>query len=352
MYEAEQEGDPVIVPLNYITCKKCKFGRYCSRKCLVLDWAEHKEICMPLCDAKLSMEMLEGLLKNYAVDRGKRKINLFKKEVGNFSEFPEAIEYCLKRIRVAQFLWEMALEKNQAYLWKESAMHYQEVLRLDQCDRCDIVDIVPAILIGAKEYRKAYIFCLWWAHADKNCSPFDWPIENAEPGAWIWGPICCDMRLFEDPFDFNLEDHDPFDSLTRDDYRTNHLVAMALVKHITLKSKFEYETEGKEEEFEYMMGRQPAMLERMLKEIDKRNYTVLRSVLNPSPFLDSVEDIGFLKDRVKKIETAYNLVKLYSHLYERHEALSVIQKVLGCERNPDYSCEPKDLMNGRISLRE
>jgi hypothetical protein len=227
---------------------------------------------------------------------------------------------------VAEQLWNLALEYDFAYLWEESAMHYQEILRLGQDDFLGLVDIIPAILIGAKEYRKAYIFCLWWAHADKNYHELDWPYEDdVEPESWIWGPICCDKRTFDDPFEIDEDEHeDMFESIEADDYRVHHLVAMALVKHIEI-----YDPAPDEDElYTEAKMRQPKIIERIFKEINRRNDKILKSVLNPDPFLKLFKKIDVLKEHTKSMKTAEDSIRLYSFLYKKYEALSRVQKAL------------------------
>jgi hypothetical protein len=272
VYESvcKDSSSSVQVPLSYTYCKKCKCARYCSRKCLVKDWNAHKEDCLVLCASMKELKILEVQLRNHCFGTSKKRTNLFMKYVGKFSKVAESRNYCMAKLTIGSRLWSMGIDRNYRFFWREAIDHFQELLRLDQQDVFGAANIFPGLLVGEKEYRKAYMFCLWLAYTQKSFKKMEWPCdEYAEHDSWIWGPICCDKRLLEDPFSMKKLKHDNFHTLQVRHYRTGSLLALALLKHILTYS--DYVDVEENPEYKTLLDKQLGYMENILLELKNRD---------------------------------------------------------------------------------
>jgi hypothetical protein len=318
-----------------ITCKKCKLARYCSRKCLVSDWHLHKNTCVQIHDSIKLLNPLEYHLKNYKTSPSKKKVDLFKTKIGRFADFKEGALYFVGKAIIGNCILKMAIDSDYWYLWKEALKYFSEVLRLDQPQKNsnEIVELFPGLLIAIKEYRKAYMFCLWRACACVFSDEDDWVyFDYIPPNVWFWGPICCDRRIFDDPFEMEEWDHDIFNCLNEKCYGIGFLLAIVLVKHIMVVE--DHNEICNVPDLEKARARQPYLIDKILLELTKRSDALLKAIVNPYPLYDNEDCADF---EVPK--SVVNIIRLYSHLFYKHSAIDLITNFVGCDMEVEYDIE-------------
>jgi hypothetical protein len=342
-----KESDREIeIPLKCVRCKKCKFAKYCSRKCLVSDWKYHRNTCMEIESQMEIVREKEVKLQNY-IAKDRKKYNLFTERVGILRRFPDGREYCEARAIVTEKLVKMAGMKGYSYLYDEALSNCQELLRLDQQDLYKLSYIFPALLIEKFEFRKAYTFCLDWACGQGTNDIIDWPIDLiAQPDSWIWGKICCDVRVLQNPFRLPEMDHDDYNLIEKENYPISHLLAMAVIKaslyQYYMESKGDLDNKELEEKFKKQIG----YVKPIFKEITSRNKHILKAILYPQRLYEVIEDEDEYEEeyecdhdnpnwRPKEMELA---VLLYAPLFRKRGLIPILLQFLNCGKvMPSYS---------------
>jgi hypothetical protein len=334
----ELDGKFPEIPRKFITCKKCKCARYCSRKCLVRNWIFHKAHCIVISDSR---DSLESLKKSFALAVSIRNKEYMFKALDKLRQ-AEKGNFCKMELNIAEHLTFMAVDKDYGYLWKDSVTAYHGILSMEQLDLNGIVDIFPAVLIGAKLIRKAYMFCLWWAYADKYFNQRNWPFEEPLDGDWIWGPLCCNVRLFQDPFRMEKMDHDEFDLLYPADFRTQSLIALLLIKILIMKELFS-DIRNKAQS----PSEQLSVIKKIADELKRRDENLLKALLEPDKALSEYED---LEENSKISKLTYMTVKIYSHLIWRYRIYKDVEALFAFT-SKEYKLE--DIKeSGRDSVRK
>jgi hypothetical protein len=321
-------------------CKVCKCARYCSRKCLMTDWQDHKNLCFSIKDSlnkksdsrEVMREAMNGGFKKrrekgYSIDLEKIEMdNLIKESIQSEAD-------------VSWNVMQMAIPKESLFLWNGVYDVMEHTVQMDPSDFTFVSESFPAALIHRKQFREACIFIMWSTTIRKKCKTLPFSKVVSEIGK---------NGLLEDVFEKNADrteddvfklPYRPGDSchqLKIEDFKIAHLIALALLKIIKISA---------DDKVSERYNNQSKMIENLLKEVHQRNESILPALVFPSLLFDRVMS-DFKKKTNKEKELPWknasniaHMIRIYTQLYKECNGFQHIQRIFNFNSSVQYNLE-------------
>lgn len=283
-------------------CSRCRTAWYCSKECQKAHYKSHKENCMHVARNLKLVEQLAVPLNSLRLDAISPPENVFKRQVGLFSQWGETRAYISARRGLVEAYWCTANEVEIKDVWDKAAFHALETVRLDALGSTDVRFMIPFLLLNLHRDDDVFDFIRHWTKRNvinpENVNETLLHHALSQEGDWIYPreKNCRFLDIFKECPNVNGRD-----------MHLAYLVALLVIKcriiatydaacrsiDLSFQTKAGQRIEEVRDEVKEMltgetlfnMENQRQQIERLMDVIHRNNHAMLPSILNPDPLL-------------------------------------------------------------------
>lgn len=143
--KCEESGD------NMLQCTGCHVVRYCTKEHQVAHRPRHKSMCNTVKKQRSELAEEEGYVRNGALEF-MAPPNAFESDVGHFWSVMSTRDYLRARFALANHLQVLGTLDSV----KEALDHMVDLLRLEERDTFNLLDIIPTLLLRLDRDQECY----------------------------------------------------------------------------------------------------------------------------------------------------------------------------------------------------